>query len=298
MGRSIGLKISKLDTSNQDGVNKLNIFIGKVFCENNDLKARMNSSIFAKHHKDIYSVQNDDEILAIASTHKSSWHPNCIYVQLAYNLDGSDELALQSIITKLENEYDQPLFFLLDDRFYGLKEILTRNQFKMIRKTEIIHIAATLLNGETGRDERILSIREIRMNEERMDSFIQLCKKTYTETHTDNPVANLPIENWRHAAMDGLMEEHSYVMVNGPKVTAFSLMYESDKNSWEVGWVGVDDTFRINDLDKLVCKQVEDAVKHSISFIEKEIDSTCPYSLHICESVTYEVAETLYAYMK
>ena len=137
--------------------------------------------------------------------------------------------------------------------------------------------------GKTVQDEQILSIRQIRNNEARMDSFVQLCKKTYTETHIDNPVANLPIESWRHAAMDGLMEEHSYVMVNGLEITAFSLLYESDEKSWELGWIGVDDLSRISDLDKLIHKQLEDAVKHNISFIEKEVDSTCPYSLHICE---------------
>ncbi len=292
------MEISKLDKSNQDVLNKLNTFIDNVFGENSDLKSRMNRSVSAKLHKDIYSVQNDDEIFAVASTQKSTWHPNCIYVQLAYVLNGFDKQALQILIAELENKYDQPLFFLLDDRFYGLIEILTQNQFKMIRKTEIIHIEPTLLKGETAHDEHLLSIGEIRTNVARMDSFIQLCKKTYTETHTDNPVSTLSIDSWRYAAMDGLMEEHSYVMVNGSKVTGFSLMYESDENSWELGWVGVDDTSRINDLDKLIRKQVEDAVKHSISFIEKEVDSTCPYSLHICESVKYEVAETLYAYMK
>ncbi|MCM3710160.1 hypothetical protein [Sporosarcina luteola] len=292
------MEIRKLDKSNQDVLNKLNTFIDKVFLDNNDLKALLKSSITAKLHIDIYSVQKDEEILAAASTHKSYWHPNCIYVQLVYNLDGVDELALQSMITELENKYEQPLFFLLDDRFSQVKELLTRNQFRMIRKTEIIHIEPTLPKGKTVQDERILSIREIRKNEARIASFVQLCKKTYTETHTDNPVANLPIESWRHAAMDGLKEEHSYVMVDELKVTGFCLMYEYDEKVWELGWIGVDDLSRIADLDKLIHKQIEDAVKLGISFIEKEVDSTCPYSLHVCKSVEYGVAETLYAYLK
>ncbi|MFC5602264.1 hypothetical protein [Sporosarcina koreensis] len=292
------MKITKLKQNNKDEMNNLSIFINKVFSENNDLVARMNSSISAKLHNDIYSVRKNDEILAIASTHQSTWHPNCIYVQLAYDLDGVDEQALQTLITVLENKYEQPLFFLLDERFYLFKEILSQNQFRIIRKTEIIHIELPPSKGETVQDERIFSIREIRTNEAIMDSFVQLCEKTYTETHTDNPVADLPIESWRHAAMDGLLEEHSYVVVNGFEVIAFSLMYESDKNSWELGWVGVDETSRINDLNKLIRKQLEDAVKQGVSFIEKEVDSTCPYSLHICKFAKYDVAETLYAYMK
>ena len=292
------MEISKLDKSNQGEVNKINTFINKVFCENRDLKEQMDSSISAKFHKGIYSVQKDDEILVVASTHKSTWHPNCIYIRLAYNLDRIDELALQSMITELMNIYDQPLFFLLDNRFYQVKELLTRNHFRMIRKTEIIHINPILPKGEIGQDEQILSVRKICTNEAIMHSFVQLCKKTYTETHTDNPVANLPIESWRQAAMDGLMEEHSYVIVNGLQVTGFSLMYKYDEKVWELGWIGVDEISRINDLDKLIHKQLEDAAKNRISFIEKEVDSTCPYSLHICDSVEYKVSETLYAYLK
>ncbi|MGN7388133.1 hypothetical protein [Sporosarcina sp. SAFN-015] len=290
--------IRKFDKSDKDELSKLSNFIDKVFWENRDLKERFHSSISAKLHKDIFTVQIAAQKLAAASTHKSSWHPNCIYVQLAYNLDGVDEQVLQSLITELENKYEQPLFFLLDDRFYQVKDILTRNQFRMIRKTEIIHIGPILPKGESVQDERILSISEIRTNEAIMNSFIQLCKKTYTETHTDNPVANLPIESWRHAAMDGLLEEHSYVLVDGIEINAFSLMYETDKKSWELGWLGVDDLSQISDLDKLIYKQLEDAKIHNISFIEKEVDSTCPFSLQIYNFAEYEVAETLYAYMK
>jgi hypothetical protein len=298
MERSIGLEISKLEKHQQGELNKLHSFIDKVFSQNRDLKERMYSSISTKLHKDIYTIQSEDQIVVVGSTYKSSWHPNCIYVQLAYNLDGVDEQVLQLLITELENKYDQPLFFLLDERFYRLKEVLTRNEFRMIRKTEIIHIEPTLPKGESVQDKRIIAISEIRTNEAIMNSFIQLCKKTYTETHTDNPVANLPIESWRHAAMDGLLEEFSYVVVDGMEITAFSLMYEIDKKSWEMGWIGVNDLSQITDLDKLIQKQIENAVKHDISIIEKEVDSTCPYSLHICEFVEYEVAETLYAYVK
>ena len=78
------------------------------------------------------------------------------------------------------------------------------------------------------------------------NSFVQLCKKTYTETHTDNPVANLPIDSWRYAAMDGLMEDYSYVMVNGLDITASVYCMSADENSWELGWIGVDDLSRIS----------------------------------------------------
>lgn len=85
MGRSIGLRIKKLDNNNENEIGRLGSFIAKVFSRNNDLVERMNSSISAKFHKEIYSVQNDEEIIVVASTHKSSWHPYCIYVQFAFD---------------------------------------------------------------------------------------------------------------------------------------------------------------------------------------------------------------------
>lgn len=298
MERNIGLNIKRLHKNNEDELRQIRTFINDVFREHSDLNIGMHSSISSKLHKDIYVIENDKEILLAASTHKSSWHPNCIYVQLAYNFGCANEKVLQSIISELMSKYDEPLFFLLDDRFYNVHKILSHNHFKMIRKTEIIHIHPTQEGGKTVPDERILSIKELRNNETRMNSFVQLCKKTYTETHLDNPVANLPIESWREAALDGVLEEHSYVIVHGLEINSFSLLYASDENSWELGWVGVDDLSRISDLDQLIHKQLEDAVMNNIAFIEKEVDSTCPYSLHICDSVVHEVAETLYAYMK
>ena len=254
------MEIKRLDKNNEDEMRKIRTFIDEVFWGNSDLKEGMHWSISSKLHKDIYVIENDKEILIAASTHKSSWHPNCIYVQLAYNLEWADEQALQSIIAELKSKYEQPLFFLLDDRFYQLQELLTRIQFKMIRETEIIHIDPPQTSRKAVQDDRIQSIREIRNNEARMDSLVQLCKKTYTETHIDNPVATLPTESWRNAVLDGLMEEHSYVIVNGQDISAFSLLYEDNENSWELGWIGVDDLSRISDLDQLIHKQLEDAV--------------------------------------
>ena len=193
MGESIGLIVKRLDKNNKDDFGKIRAFIDDVFRENIDLSIGMQGSISSKLHKDIYVIENDKEILIAASTHKSSWHPNCIYVQLAYDFGCANEKVLQSIISELKSKYDEPLFFLLDDRFHHVQKILSHNHFKMIRKTEIIHIHPTQEGGKTVQDERILSIKELRTNEARMNSFVQLCKKTYTETHLDNPVANLPI---------------------------------------------------------------------------------------------------------
>ena len=93
------MKIRKLDKSNEDELSKIRTFIDEVFWENSDLNKGMHRSISSKLHKDIYVIDNEKEILVVASTHKSSWHPNCIYVQLAYNLGWTDEQALQSMIT-------------------------------------------------------------------------------------------------------------------------------------------------------------------------------------------------------
>ena len=77
------------------------------------MKQGMHRSISSKLHKDIYVINNEKEILVVASTHKSSWHPHCIYVQLAYNLESTDVQALQLMISELKSKYDQPLFFLI-----------------------------------------------------------------------------------------------------------------------------------------------------------------------------------------
>src|SRR5690606_24539775 len=82
-----------------------------------------------------------------------------------------------------------------DARFHGLIEILTQNQFKMIRQTDIIHIEPPVQIGETLQGDLIYPIKEIRTNEARMENLVKLCKR-----YIQKRIPITPLQTYRSRA--------------------------------------------------------------------------------------------------
>lgn len=290
MGRCIGLKANKIKTLNEENL----LFIEKVFAKHSDLHCALIASANSPRNCGLFEFSSENHHPLIASIHESEWHPHCVYTRLAYDLDEPDLQLLQFCIEFLRDEFDKPLFFLLDDRFNALASILVELGFPMIRKTEVVHIQPATHHSS---DAPLTTVAQISENVDCMNSLVELSKCTYTETHVSNPVGNHPFQSWREVVLDGLLLDYSYVVLEGKKVLAFSLLYEGEGNNWELGWVGAENDSNLYLLDAILARQLADAKENKIAFIEKEVDSTCPYSLHICKSVPYEVVETLFAYV-
>lgn len=276
--------------------NHLKSFVETVFSKHKDLEQNFLTSMGNTSNKGIYSLNDENGIVVLATTHHSTWHPHCVYVRLAYDLTQVDDEAIKLLIDDLKEEFAKPLFFLIDDRFKGLDELLLDRGLRFIRKTEVITFLPQkreMLNI----DRKVKAISEITNEPILMTSLIELCKKIYTETHLDNPVDDFSLAKWESIIMEDLNEENSYVVIGGNKVIAFSLMHQGEENHWELGWIGVENRSEIYLLDLLITMQLRDATNLGVVEIEKEVDSTCPYSQHIVESLTYNISETLYAFI-
>lgn len=270
-------------------------FIGQVLSEHSVLKQEILCARRGKSKTFVAKVGNT--VQAVAITHDSTWHPNCTYVKLAYDFNQMTEDFLHQIIMYIKREYKKPLFFLVDNRYSLLIIVLRQNQFSLIRETEILHINP--LKSITDKSDLpcIYRVTEIKEDPVILSSLIELTKQVYTDTHLANPVADLLFASWERAIMDGLLEKNSYVIVQDSFVQAFSLMYEVNEQRWELGWIGVRDRKNISELDKLLQLQMKDAVKSGIQIIEKESDSTCPYSQHVKKSLLYSVDELFCSYL-
>ncbi|HJF33366.1 MAG TPA: hypothetical protein K8V56_16505 [Sporosarcina psychrophila] len=276
----------------------MNLFVEKVLGEHKDLLRNFYVCMGSKMNEGIYSVADENGIVVAASTHYSTWHPHCVYVRFAYDFNCVDERAIHFMIEFLKDEFEKPLFVLIEDRFSRLGELLLQKDFRLIRKTEVINIKPESCSTENDiRNKEIKTVEQILKDPILLSSLIEICKKTYTETHVDNPVADLSTLSWESVILDDLIDSSSYVVVNGNNVVAFSLMYEGEGYSWELGWIGVANSEEMVLLDVILSKQLHDANEQKIAYIEKEVDSTCPYSLHIAKSLLYEVSETLYSYV-
>ncbi|MCG3087491.1 hypothetical protein [Sporosarcina cyprini] len=269
-------------------------FFNEVFNGCEDLRLDMEASVNSKSNQGSFLFRNQGRAFAFASTHTSTWHPHCIYVRLAYEWSTADYASLANVVKYIREVYKKPLFFLLDDRFSLLQSILPENGIPMIRKTEIIRFKPA---GELRTNEKhFRTVSDIKSDPTLETSLVHLCKRTYTETHLDNPVAEMPDEEWRSVIYDGLLETYSYVAERDEAIIGFSLLYEADSSGWELGWVGVDAAESMYLLEGMLIKQLEDALKEGAAFIEKEVDSTCPYSLHLKRVSAYKISEILYAY--
>ena len=274
----------------------LKTFVEMVFTKHRDLKDKTLMSMESKMNKGIFSLDNENGPELVATAHTSTRHPNCIYVCLAYDFNRLDKSALRLMIDFLKNEFEKPLFFLIDDRFIGLDKLLLEQEFRWIRKTEVINIHSK--KSEIVRlDNEIKTVSQILHEPTLMFSLVELCKSIYTKTHLDNPVADLPSSSWRNIILDDLIEENSYIVLNENSVIAFSFMHQGEENDWELSWIGVEDSSKLTLLDFLLNRQLQDAVECGIVTIEKEVDTTCPYSLHIAKSLSHNVLETWYAFI-
>ena len=280
------------------GRQNVGLFVEKAFGQNKDLTRNFYASMGSGMDKGIFSVESVGGTVVAASTHCSTWHPHCVYVRPAFDFNCVDERAIHFMIEFLKVEFEKPLFFLIDERFSRLDELLLQKGFRLIRKTEIINIKPESFSTENdASDKEVKTVAQILNDPVLLSSLIEICKKTYTETHVDNPVADLSNLSWENVILDDLIDSSSYVVVNGNSVIAFSLMYEGEESSWELGWIGVANSEEMALLDLILNKQLRDAKEQKIEYIEKEVDSTCRYSLHIVKSLTYDVSETWYAFI-
>ena len=132
---------------------------------------------------------------------------------------------------------------MIDNRFESLDEVLLNKGLRFIRKTEVIMIKPQKREMLT-MDRKVKAISEITNDPILMTSLFELCKRIYTETHSDNPVGDFPLASWESIIMEDLNVENSYVVINDNKVIAFSFMYPVDEHNWELGWIGVQDRSR------------------------------------------------------
>lgn len=298
MESSIGLKGKHMQIHRNVERQDINLFVEKVLGEHKDLLRNFYVSMGSKMNEGIYSVADENGIAVAASTHCSTWHPQCVYVRFAYDFNCVDERAIHFMIEFLKDEFEKPLFVLIDERYSRLDELLLQKDFRLIRKTEVIDIKPGGYFSENEvRDKEIKTVAHLLNDSTLLSSLIEICKTVYTDTHVDNPVADLSNLSWESVILDDLIDSSSYVVVNGNNVVAFSLMYECEGNSWELGWIGVANSEEMVLLDVILSKQLHDANEQRIANIEKEVDSTCPYSLHIAKSLPYKVSETLYSYV-
>jgi len=288
------MKIVRHETPHSDVIE----FIDTVFSGHTDLQLDMKRTLTLQANKGIFSLQTTDEIHIVACAFESIWHPVCTYIQIAYDFTSSKKAALHDLLTYLQTHVERPLMFKVDGRFTQLSSVLIESNYEMIRQTDICSIdVRTVHTEEKMLPDNILTLHDLRKIPHLHNQFISLCKDVYTITHLDNPVADLSITTWTNMIMADVLEEISLVLVVDGEVRAFSLMYIGDRTgSWELGWNGVTSKEPPFILKVMLEHQIWIGQRHGIHIIEKENDSTDPFSQYVLKDIPHQVMKTLYSY--
>lgn len=273
-------------------------FIDTVFSDHTDLQSEIKRSFTSHLNKGIFSLQTTGEIQIVACAFESIWHPVCTYIQVAYDFTSSNKAALHDVLTYLQTHVERSLTFKIDGIFTQLSGVLIESNYTMIRQTDIctidlqtVHVEGKMLT------DNVLTLQDLREIPHLHDQFISLCKDVYTNTHLDNPVADLPITTWTNLIMADVLEEISLVLVVDGEVRAFSLMYEGDgADSWELGWNGATSKEHPFILKNMLEHQIRIGQSLGIHNIEKENDSTDPFAQFVLKDIPHQVMKTLYSY--
>ncbi|MGB2991401.1 MAG: hypothetical protein WBB47_02090, partial [Paenisporosarcina sp.] len=273
-------------------------FIDTVFSGHTDLQSDIKRTLMSHLNKGIFSLQTTGEIQMVACAFESIWHPVCTYIQVAYDFTSSNKAALHELLTYLQTHVERPLLFKIDGRFTQLSSVLIESNYTMIRQTDICSIDVRTVHVEGMMlPDNVLTLHDLMKTPHLHDQFISLCKDVYTNTHLNNPVADLPITAWTNMITADVLEEISSVLVVEDEVRAFSLIYKGDRtDSWELGWNGVRSKEPPFILKEMLEHQIRIGQRHGIHFIEKENDSTDPFSQYVLKDIPHQVIKTLYSY--
>lgn len=277
----------------------VNEFILQVLSKHPDLLSNMQTLMSSTTNKGIFSIQENDQLLIVASAIQSTWHPFCTYIQFAYDFSRPN-IPFTNMLIHLQEHFDRPLLFKMDARFGRLRNTLESHAYRLIRQTNLCTIDVAKYSLEPVRlPETVQSLQAIKRVSCLYNQFISLCKHVYTTTHQDNPVAEIPITVWEKIILADILESCSKVLVIEGEVRAFSLMYEGDEpGTWELGWNGAAQDEDLPMLESMLLYQIQLGKKQGIHTIEKENDSTDPFSQYVLKRLPHTVCNTLYTYIE
>jgi hypothetical protein len=251
-----------------------------------------------------YTAVCEDQIVGMITAWTSDFHPNCTYFQILsypYNQQMNVEKAL---LIKLEKHLTTKLSLQTSiwQTRSSLKLLYENNGFIETRKTYM-----PVLKIEEGDDASlktngvIKTLADISLDYHMINKLTQLVKNIYEQTHLDNPVAKLTLEDWQQMILaDDVVMDGSLIYLNATEtnVLAYSFLHDAEENeTLELGWCGCEGQ-HIDLILQLVRSQVDYARKQGIQFMIGEFDSTSKYAMEVLRNIPFPPCEAWITYRK
>ncbi|WP_391122214.1 hypothetical protein [Psychrobacillus sp. L3] len=239
----------------------------------------------------------EGKLVGVIMAWKNDFHPYCTYFRLLANPLYSSWNIESKLIAKLGKQ-NLPLQTSIWETATNLKQFYESNGFKEIRRTYMPVLKVDAVDLEIVDDCSIKTLKEILLNPTLKIKLLHFVRKTYEETHLDNPVAEKSLEEWEQLLVDDVIVDGSFIYLDKleQNIKAYSFLHESDQPyTLELGWCG---SVKFDFLQSLLLKQLHYAKEHNVEFLQGEFDTTSPYAMFSLGALPFEPCPTWITYQK
>lgn len=217
------------------------------------------------------------KVVGLVMGWKSDFHPHCTYIRILTNPFYNGWNIEEKLFSKMGKQA-LPLQTSIWETANNLKQFYESNGFQEIRRTymPILNVNEVINHVEIVGDRSIKTLNEVLLNPTLKMILVQFVRKTYEETHLDNPVVEKTVEEWEELMLADVLGDGSFIYLDAceQNIKAYSFLHTSDEpNTFELGWCG---SVGFDFLKCLLIKQIHYAKTSNIPFLQGEFDTTSP----------------------
>lgn len=237
------------------------------------------------------------KLVGMVMAWKNEFHPYCTYFRLLTNPSYTREDIEAKLFAELRKG-ELPFQTTIWETVTHLKEYYESSGVKEIRRTymPILKVDAVIAQVERVEDCLIKTLKDVLTNQLLKLKLLQFVRKTYEETHLDNPVAKKSLEEWEKLLLDDVLVEGSFIYLDKfeQNIEAYSFLHDSAQPAtFELGWCGC---VRFEFLQRLLVKQIYYAKECNAHFLQGEFDTTSPFAMFSMKALPFEPCPTWITY--
>ncbi|MFJ8067009.1 GNAT family acetyltransferase [Psychrobacillus sp. NPDC096426] len=220
----------------------------------------------------------EGKLVGLIMAWKNDFHPYCTYFRLLTNpLYNSSEI--ESKLYARLGKQNLPLQTSIWETATNLKQFYESRGFIEIRRTymPVLKVDAVHEDLWIVENRSIKTLKAVLVNPPLKTKLLQFVRKTYKETHLDNPVAEKSLEEWENLLLDDVLVDGSFIYLD----------------TFEFGWSG---SVRFDFLQCLLIKQIHYAKERNVQFLQGEFDTTSPYAMFSLRILPFDPCPTWVTY--
>lgn len=221
----------------------------------------------------------------VAISWTNSMHPHALYSKVVSADSGED---LMDYLIKSNKSYTKVITSCFSDEAAEVSKV-KKMGFVEFRKTYEVEIEIEILLEKLAYSDNCnnhATLQEALKNEQVGESLFQLLKVNYEQTHLDNPVAQLPWQEWKKILLEDTPDlKTSKILLNDGLVRGYSFVHPIIEEHYEIGWMAYGEQ---NELQEALRTQLGELKNRGIRTVGFEIDTTDHFAYSLKEILGLE----------